>query len=68
MMALDWRKTLIISLLLASVSINCFASTRSEPPSSTAIIVDVPVRILGMETTGGFCKAGLKTFRGEDYV
>ena len=51
MMALDWRKTLIISMLLASVGINCFASTRTNPPSSTAIMVDVPVRILGVGLT-----------------
>ena len=30
MMALHWRRTLIISLLLASVSINCFASKRND--------------------------------------
>ena len=51
MMALDWRKTLIISLLFAFVSMNCFASKRNDPPSSTAIMVDVPVRILGMGLT-----------------
>ena len=51
MMALDWRKTLIISLILASVSIDCFASDRNDPPSSTAIMVDVPVRILGVGLT-----------------
>jgi hypothetical protein len=51
MMALDWRKTLIISLLLASVSINCFGSNKNDPPSSTAIMVDVPVRILGVGLT-----------------
>ena len=50
-MALHWRKTLIISLLLASLNINCFASTRNNPPSSTAIMVDVPVRILGVGLT-----------------
>ena len=48
MMALDWRKTLIISLLLASLSFSCSASTRNNPPSSTAIMVDVPVRVLGV--------------------
>ena len=51
MVALDWRKTLIISLLLAFLSTNCFASTRNDSPSSTAIMVDVPVRILGVGLT-----------------
>ena len=51
MMVLDWRKTFIISLLLAFLSFNCFASTRNDPPSSTAIMVDVPVRVLGVGLT-----------------
>jgi len=51
MMASHWRKTVVISLLLASLNINCFASTRNDPPSSTAIMVDVPVRILGVGLT-----------------
>ena len=50
-MALDWRKTIIISLFLASVTVNCFASNRNDRPSSTAIMVDVPVRILGVGLT-----------------
>ena len=51
MIALHWRKTLITSLLLAFLSLNCFASTRNDPPSSTAIMVDVPVRILAVGLT-----------------
>jgi hypothetical protein len=51
MVTLHWRKTIVIILFLANVNINCFASPRKDPPSSTAIMVDVPVRILGVGLT-----------------
>ena len=50
-MALHWRRTIIISLFLAFLTIDCVASTRNDTPSSTAIMVDVPVRILGAGLT-----------------
>ncbi len=51
MMALHWRRTIIISLFLAFSTIECVASTRNDTPSSAAIMVDVPVRILGVGLT-----------------
>ena len=50
-MALHWRRTIIISLFLAFLTIDCVASTSNDTPSSAAIMVDGPVRILGAGLT-----------------
>ena len=51
MMALHWRRTIIISLFFAFSTMECVASTKNDSPSSAAIMVDVPVRILGVGLT-----------------
>jgi hypothetical protein len=53
MVPLQWRKILLSSLLLAFLNVHlCAASSQDgQPPSSTAIMVDVPVRILGIGLT-----------------
>lgn len=48
-----WKKTILLSLVFASVAYQVVARPMEEPvrPSSTAIMVDVPVRLLGMGLT-----------------
>ena len=49
-----WQKIILLSLLLASLSLQSYAQpleTDRPRPSSTAIMVDVPVRVLGLGLT-----------------
>ena len=53
MTLLGWRKILVLSLLLASLGSEVAAQEAASlpKPSSTAIMVDVPVRVLGLGLT-----------------